>query len=49
MAENTNDSAVQATEEELTSYTTETNAGAGTGTSAIAPGYGTGQIGRAHV
>ena len=31
MAENTNDSAVQATEEELTSYTTETNAGAGTG------------------
>lgn len=43
MAENTNDSAVQATEEELTSYTTETNAGAGTGTSAIAPGYGTGK------
>ena len=43
MAENTNDSAVQATEEELTSYTTETNAGAGTGTSAIAPGYGTGR------
>ena len=43
MAENTHDSAVQATEEELTSYTTETNAGAGTGTSAIAPGYGTGR------
>ena len=43
MAENTNDSAVQATEEELTSYTSETNAGAGTGTSAIAPGYGTGR------
>ena len=34
MAENTNDSAVLETEEELTSYTTETNAGAGTGTSA---------------
>ena len=31
MAENTNDSAVLETEEELTSYTTETNAGAGTG------------------
>ena len=43
MAENTNDSAVLETEEELTSYTTETNAGAGTGTSAIAPGYGTGR------
>ena len=42
MAENTNNSAVLETEEELTSYTTETNAGAGTGTSAIAPGYGTG-------
>ena len=42
MAENTNDSAVLETEEELT-YTTETNAGAGTGTSAIAPGYGTGR------
>ena len=39
MAENTNDSAVLETEEELTSYTTETNAGAGTGTSTIAPGY----------
>ena len=43
MAENTNNSAVLETEEELTSYTTETNAGAGTGTSAIAPGYGTGR------
>ena len=43
MAENTNDSAVLETEEELTSYTTETNAGAGTGTSTIAPGYGTGR------
>ena len=43
MAENTNNSAVQETEEELTSYTTETNAGAGTGTSAIEPGYGTGR------
>ena len=31
MAENTNNSAVLETEEELTSYTTETNAGAGTG------------------
>ena len=41
MAENTNNSAVLETE--LTSYTTETNAGAGTGTSAIAPGYGTGR------
>ena len=35
MAENTNDSAVLETEEELTSYTTET--------STIAPGYGTGR------
>ncbi|MFT9232644.1 MAG: 30S ribosomal protein S9 [Bifidobacterium sp.] len=43
MAENTNDSAVQETEEELTSYTSETNAGAGTGASTIAPGYGTGR------
>lgn len=43
MAENTNDSAVLETEEELTSYTTETNAGAGTGTSQIAPCYGTGR------
>ena len=41
MAENTNDSQVVETEEELTNYTTETNAGAGTGTSAIEPGYGT--------
>ena len=31
MAENTNDSQVVETEEELTNYTTETNAGAGTG------------------
>ncbi|KFI44865.1 SSU ribosomal protein S9P [Bifidobacterium bohemicum] len=43
MAENTENSAVQETEEEITSYTTETNAGAGTGTSQIAPGYGTGR------
>ena len=43
MAENTHDSAVLETEEELTSYTTETNAGAGTGTSQIAPCYGTGR------
>lgn len=43
MAENTNDSTVLETEEELTSYTTETNAGAGTGTSQIAPCYGTGR------
>ncbi|WEV59419.1 30S ribosomal protein S9 [Bifidobacterium sp. ESL0728] len=43
MAENTNNSAVQETEEELTSFTTETNAGAGTGASTIAPGYGTGR------
>lgn len=43
MAENTENSEVQETEEEITSYTTETNAGAGTGTSQIAPGYGTGR------
>lgn len=43
MAENTDNSAVQETEEEMTSYTTETNAGAGTGASQIAPGYGTGR------
>ncbi|MDD6373187.1 MAG: 30S ribosomal protein S9 [Bifidobacteriaceae bacterium] len=44
MADNNQNSAVQETEEEeLTSYTSETNAGAGTGTSAIAPGYGTGR------
>ena len=43
MADNNQNSAVQETEEELTSYTTETNAGAGTGTSVIAPGYGTGR------
>jgi small subunit ribosomal protein S9 len=43
MAENTENSAVQETESEITSYTTETNAGAGTGTSQIAPGYGTGR------
>ena len=42
MAEN-NNSAVLENEEELTSYTTETNAGAGTGTSAIEPGYVTGR------
>ncbi|WEV65480.1 MULTISPECIES: 30S ribosomal protein S9 [unclassified Bifidobacterium] len=43
MAEETNNSAAQETEEELTSFTTETNAGAGTGASTIAPGYGTGR------
>lgn len=43
MAENIENSAVQETEEELTQYTSETNAGAGTGTSVIAPGYGTGR------
>ncbi|WEV52652.1 30S ribosomal protein S9 [Bifidobacterium sp. ESL0798] len=43
MAENTNNSAAQETEEELTTFTTETNAGAGTGASQIAPGYGTGR------
>ncbi|WP_300765992.1 30S ribosomal protein S9 [uncultured Bifidobacterium sp.] len=42
MADNTTSSAVEA-EDNLTSYTTETNSGAGTGTSAIAPGYGTGR------
>ncbi len=42
MAENAS-SAVLEAEEELTSYTSESNAGAGTGTSAIAPGYGTGR------
>ena len=30
-------------DEELTSFTTETNAGAGTGASSIQPGYGTGR------
>ena len=45
MAENTNDSQVVETEEELTNYTTETNAGAGTGTSAIDGGGTTGQAG----
>ena len=43
MADNTNDSAVLETEEKITSYTTETNSGAGTGSSAIEPGYGTGR------
>ena len=42
MADTAN-SRVPQTEEELTSYTSESNAGAGTGTSAIAPGYGTGR------
>ncbi|EFA22796.1 30S ribosomal protein S9 [Bifidobacterium gallicum] len=42
MAENTNNSTVQETEEAV-AFTTETNAGAGTGTSTIAPGYGTGR------
>ena len=43
MAENTENSTDQETEEELTEYSTETNAGAGTGTSAIEAGYGTGR------
>ncbi|WEV72105.1 30S ribosomal protein S9 [Bifidobacterium sp. ESL0790] len=43
MAENTDNSAVQENEEEMTSYSTETNSGAGTGTSQITPGYGTGR------
>ncbi len=43
MADNTDNSAVQETEEEPTSYSTETNSGAGTGTSAIEAGYGTGR------
>ena len=42
MADNTTNSAVEA-EDTLTTYTTETNAGAGTGSSEIAPGYGTGR------
>ncbi|AKV55915.1 30S ribosomal protein S9 [Bifidobacterium actinocoloniiforme] len=41
MADNNNSSAVL--EAEQTVYTSETNSGAGTGTSAIAPGYGTGR------
>ena len=43
MAENTETLEVETNAEELTSYTTETNEGAGTGTSAIEPGYGTGR------
>lgn len=43
MAENTNDSQVVEIKEELTNYTTETDAGAGTGTSAIEPDYGIGR------
>ncbi|WP_297316385.1 30S ribosomal protein S9 [Bifidobacterium indicum] len=43
MAENNNSSAVLESEETAASYTSETNAGAGTGTSAIEPGYGTGR------
>ena len=43
MADTTESSAVLETEEAPTSYTTETNAGAGTGASSIAPGYGTGR------
>ena len=43
MAENNNSSAVLEAEETSASYTSETNAGAGTGTSAIEPGYGTGR------
>ena len=42
MAENTNDSQVVETEEELTNYTTETTAGAGTGRPPAHPCYGTG-------
>ena len=43
MAENTNASETTEVEEELTSFTTETNAGAGTGASSIQAGYGTGR------
>ena len=43
MADNNNSSAVLEAEETNASYTSETNAGAGTGTSAIEPGYGTGR------
>lgn len=43
MAEKTETLEVQDSQEELTSYTSETNAGEGTGTSLIAPGYGTGR------
>ncbi len=43
MADNNNSSAVLDAEETSASYTSETNAGAGTGTSAIEPGYGTGR------
>ncbi|MEK0306179.1 30S ribosomal protein S9 [Bifidobacterium favimelis] len=43
MAENNNSSAVLEAEETAASYTSETNSGAGTGTSAIEPGYGTGR------
>ncbi|BDR52436.1 30S ribosomal protein S9 [Bombiscardovia nodaiensis] len=43
MAENNNSSAVLEAEQTAASYTSETNSGAGTGTSAIAPGYGTGR------
>ncbi len=35
--------AAEDTEETVTSYTTETNSGEGTGTSAVEPGYGTGR------
>ena len=43
MADNNNSSAVLEAEETSASYTSETNAGAGTGTSVIEPGYGTGR------
>jgi len=43
MAENTETLEVQESASEPTSFTSETNAGAGTGTSLIAPGYGTGR------
>ena len=43
MAENTEALEVETNAEGLASYTTETNEGAGTGTSAIEPGYGTGR------
>jgi small subunit ribosomal protein S9 len=44
MAKNTEEATVaEEIDETMTSYTSETNAGAGTGTSLIAPGYGTGR------
>ena len=43
MAENTNMAAPELNSEDQAVYTSETNAGAGTGTSIVAPGYGTGR------